>query len=480
MGGQVVPVQEGDMLAGKYRVEKILGQGGMGVVVAAYHVALNQRVAVKFLLPGAMESEESVGRFLREARAAVQIKSEHVARVSDVGTLENGAPYMVMEYLQGQDLSQMLASRGPLSISEACDFVIQACDAIGEAHKLGIVHRDLKPANMFVTPRPDGAPMVKVLDFGISKAIGDNHGNSGAVTATGMIFGSPLYMSPEQMKSAKEVDHRTDIWALGVITFELLTRTEIFTADTLAGIVARIVAEPPTPLRELRPDAPIELEQLILRCLEKKRDLRLADVAELAVGLLPWAPSHCRPIVERIVRVVKGAGASISVMPPPHRTIGVGGQTNAAWGTTNSGGGKKSSSKAPIFIVAGAFLFFTMIAGGVFLFATRGSKDEAKKPTVETEQPVAKQAAAQPPEKPKTDPEPPKTADPVKPADPVVPATATTVAAAKATAPKATATPATPATTAAPAKTAAIVATAKPTATATAKPGGGSILDDRK
>src|SRR5471030_1100734 len=148
-------VQEGDVLAGKFRIERILGQGGMGVVVAATHIQLDERVALKFLLPEALANTDAVARFAREARAAVKIKSEHVVRVSDVGTLESGSPYMVMEYLQGQDLADWVRHSGAMRIPDAVEFVLQACEAIAEAHAMGIVHRDLKPANLFVTRRVD-------------------------------------------------------------------------------------------------------------------------------------------------------------------------------------------------------------------------------------------------------------------------------------------------------------------------------------
>src|SRR5262245_57586046 len=151
-------VKEGDVLAGKYRIERVLGEGGMGVVVAAMHLQLDERVAIKFLLPGALHNPEAVARFAREARAAVKIKSEHVARVSDVGTLETGAPYMVMEFLQGRDLSAVLAQNGAFPLADAAEFVLQACEALAEAHALGIVHRDLKPANLFLANRADGSP----------------------------------------------------------------------------------------------------------------------------------------------------------------------------------------------------------------------------------------------------------------------------------------------------------------------------------
>src|SRR5580698_8121411 len=207
-------VREGDILAGQYRVERVLGIGGMGVVVAAHHIQLDEKVALKFLLPDALGDADAVSRFAREARAAVKIKSEHVARVIDVGELANGAPYMVMEYLEGSDLAGKLASSGPMALDQAVSFVLQACEALAEAHVLGIVHRDLKPANLFLANRPSGPPVVKVLDFGISKSMGGE--SSGQLTSTATIIGSPMFMSPEQLLSSKDVTPRSDIWSLGI------------------------------------------------------------------------------------------------------------------------------------------------------------------------------------------------------------------------------------------------------------------------
>ncbi len=183
----------GTLLAGKYRVDRVLGQGGMGVVVAATHVYLGQRVALKFLLPQFLDNQTTVERFLREARASAALRGEHVCRVSDVGTLETGSPYIVMELLDGSDLATILTSHGPVPVELASHYVLQACVGLAEAHGLGIVHRDLKPANLFVTRRPDGTPLVKVLDFGIAKA---QHDGSFDLTQTATVMGSPGYMSP--------------------------------------------------------------------------------------------------------------------------------------------------------------------------------------------------------------------------------------------------------------------------------------------
>jgi tRNA A-37 threonylcarbamoyl transferase component Bud32 len=330
-------VREGDVLAGKYRIDKILGVGGMGVVVAAHHMQLDDRVAIKFLLPDALTNKEAVARFAREARAAVKIKSEHVARVSDVGTLENGAPYMVMEYLDGSDLSGWLAKMGVLPFDQAVEFVLQACEAIAEAHAIGIVHRDLKPANLFVIRRPDGGLSVKVLDFGISKTTG-MAGSGSDMTRTSAVMGSPLYMSPEQMQSSKDADARSDIWAIGIILHELLTADSPFLGETMPELVLKIMSASPPPLRTKRPDAPEGLEAVILKCLNKDRGKRFQTVGELAVALLPFAPRRARASVERISGIMKTAGFASTAMAPSSDSDGqrpAGAGTAASWGTTS-------------------------------------------------------------------------------------------------------------------------------------------------
>jgi serine/threonine-protein kinase len=284
----------GDVLAGKYRVESTLGSGGMGVVVLVEHIELGQRMAIKLMTPGVNHDPQNVARFLREARSAAGIQSEHVVRIFDVGTFDTGAPYMVMELLRGEDLGQLLATVGRLPIHEAVDYVLQACHAIAEAHAMGIVHRDLKPSNLFLTRRSDGSALVKVLDFGISKAMNpDKEGIFSAnLTATSAVMGSPLYMSPEQVRNAKQVDARADIWSLGVILHELLTGAPAFNADTLPGICAAIIADEPPPLRSQRPDAPPELEAIVTRCLEKSVNGRFQSVRELMAALRAFASAN--------------------------------------------------------------------------------------------------------------------------------------------------------------------------------------------
>jgi eukaryotic-like serine/threonine-protein kinase len=264
-----------------------------------------------------MESMEVIERFAREARAAVKIESEHVARVIDVGKLENGLPYMVMEYLNGRDLAALLEERGKLTVEDTLDYVLQACEAIAQAHALGIIHRDLKPANLFVITRPDGTASIKVLDFGISKV--SLTGSSPAemsLTQTAAIMGSPTYMSPEQMRASRDVDPRADIWALGVIMYELLTGQPPFVGNTMPELCASILKDAPEPLRTARPDVPAPLEAAILRCLEKNPAARFGNVAELTNALVDFAPKRARISAERSARILRGAGVKTASLPP--------------------------------------------------------------------------------------------------------------------------------------------------------------------
>ncbi len=284
------PVAVGDLIAEKYRVERVLGQGGMGVVVAAVHVALGQRVAVKFLLPSVGESSAVIARFEREARAAVALHSDHVTRVLDVGRLPSGSPYMVLEMLEGRDLAEELRKRKQLPAHEAAAHIIQACDALAEAHALGIIHRDIKPANLFLAQRPKRAPIVKVLDFGISKAnpLGEEVAD---ITRTKELIGSPLYMSPEQLSAPKSVDARSDIWSLGATLYELVSGHPPVDGETMALLGANILMTPLADVRSRSPGVlvPDALATVIARCLEKQPDNRYPSAEELALALGPIA-----------------------------------------------------------------------------------------------------------------------------------------------------------------------------------------------
>jgi serine/threonine protein kinase len=415
----VAGVHEGQILAGKYRVEKVLGAGGMGIVVAARHIELDSRVALKFLSPGIRSNRQAVLRFAAEARRAVKFNSEHVARVLDVGTLDDGAPYMVMEFLEGSDLSTWLRDRGPLPIDQAVEFVLQACVAVADAHSLGIVHRDLKPANLFCVRRSDGQLSIKVLDFGISKMTEAGRGSESsgmAATETATVMGSPLYMSPEQVQSAKDVDGRTDIWSLGVVLFELLTGAVPFEGDAFGQIAVKIAIQTPAPVRGYRPDVPDDLEAVIATCLAKDRNRRYPNVAELAVALSPFAPKRAKATVERVAGIIQASGLSQSAvaMPPSPpeqlrvetllspRSVAPG--SVAPWSDTMPG---RRSKRAIVWVLAGTG---TLCAAGALALLLRSpttpaSVDVAQRapvaaggrPTAIEDTPSAAVATATPP-----------------------------------------------------------------------------------
>jgi serine/threonine-protein kinase len=320
-------VRPGDVIAGKFQVERTLGEGGMGFVVAARHLQLGQTVALKFMREEVCSAEYKT-RFLREARNTVRLKSMHVSRVLDVGALDGGAPYIVMEYLEGTDLSELLHSRGPVPVQEACEYLVQACHAIAEAHHHGIVHRDLKPANLFLTRGPRGEPIVKVLDFGVSKVLdapnddetragvrslgADDRPVDGVVTRASDMLGSPSYMAPEQIMSARDADARSDIWSLGVILFRLVSGQAPFAGASLGELIQAIVHGSIPDLRRAKPDVPPGLEHVVARCLVRERAHRLSDVVELARLLAPYAGPVASPSVERVALL----GPALVTSPP--------------------------------------------------------------------------------------------------------------------------------------------------------------------
>ena len=295
-------VAVGDVLAGKYKVDQVLGAGGMGVVVRATHQILNSKVAMKFLLPEYVNNTGIVERFLREARAAVSIKNPHVAGVIDVGTLESGSPYIVMEYLQGRDLADVLETEVYMrDVQRASKLILQACEGLAAAHANGIVHRDIKPGNLFITSASDGTEQVKVLDFGISKS-GTEMNN---LTRTGAVMGSPMYMSPEQMRSTRNVDQRSDVWSLGVVAFELLTGRLPYEAETMTELVAMVLENDPPRVRDLRADVPPALDDAVAGALTKNPDKRYRDVAEFAQDIaIAMNDANLHEQAQRIRRIV--------------------------------------------------------------------------------------------------------------------------------------------------------------------------------
>jgi hypothetical protein len=354
----------GRVLLGKYRIEHVLGEGGMGLVVAARHLDLGQLFAIKLMLPAALADADAVERFLREARAAARLKSEHVARVQDVGRLEDGAPYMVMEHLSGQDLKQVLRARGALPPLEAITYVYQACEAVAEAHALGVVHRDLKPANLFLTQRLSGTPCVKVLDFGISKDLDPAQRVGPDLTKTGVIMGSPYYMSPEQLTNIKETDPRSDIWSLGVILFELLTGARPFATESLIELLSKIATVPPPRPSELRPDLAPDLEAIVMKCLEKPRERRFQSVRDLMGALLPFMPADR-------VSTVTPMGTRASLAGP----IDIEAHTTKVWAESSAPGKRRGHAKvaAGVGVAMGVAL---LIGGGAWFVRGRDSSSD--------------------------------------------------------------------------------------------------------
>ncbi|MGE0400326.1 MAG: serine/threonine-protein kinase [Kofleriaceae bacterium] len=302
-------LQPGVVIGGRFRVDRVLGAGGMGVVVQATHTELGQQVALKVLHDELAANPTIVARFLREAKAVATLRTEHVCRVFDVGRLDSGAPFIVMEMLEGTDLTAAALKGVPMTI--AVEYVIQACVALAEAHAAGLVHRDIKPPNLFVVRKPDGGPLVKVLDFGIAKAA---TAAEAKLTHTTSTMGSPGYMSPEQIRSTRDVDLRTDIWALGVTLYQLLSGRMPFGGTQLAEIAVAVMTAAPPPL-QVDP----KLAAVVMRCLEKEPERRYANVAELAVALMPFGGPSAPRFVREITRgAVGGDAAPAPAIVPQH------------------------------------------------------------------------------------------------------------------------------------------------------------------
>ncbi len=300
----------GDVVDGRYRIEAFLGGGGMASVYRATHVVLEQPVAIKVMCPLIRQVPGMAQRFLREARAATLLKSEHVARVSDVGTMADGAPFMVMEYLEGQDLDTVVEAEARTTVEDAVDYVLQVCEALGEVHGRGIVHRDLKPANLFLTRGADGLACVKLIDFGISRSESPlSPKDALSLTQPDTVMGSPRYMSPEQMESATKADFRSDIYGIGAVLYELLTKRAPHEGDSLLDIYAAATQGPAAAPSTMREDVPSSLDEVILRCLQLEPEARYDDVAELAAALAPFGPEGSLARADGIARILESSRA---------------------------------------------------------------------------------------------------------------------------------------------------------------------------
>ncbi|MEO8876645.1 MAG: serine/threonine-protein kinase [Polyangiaceae bacterium] len=297
--------QPGEVVAEKYRIEEPLGEGGMAVVFAAHHLALDKPIALKILSPDLPRLPLLRERFLTEARAAARVDSPHVARVMDVGTLDNGLPYMVLERLEGCDLGELLEVERRLPIGDAVDYVLQALQGLAHAHTLGVVHRDLKPANLFLAHQSDGSAIIKILDFGIAKLdASSTEERISRATQQGHAVGTPMYMSPEHVRN-EVVDHRTDIWAIGVVLYELLTGHTPFEADGIGETFGAVLNRTPASARTLRPEIPELLDAAILKCLAQNQDERWADVAQFASAIGPYGTGACAFLVASIEQTLR-------------------------------------------------------------------------------------------------------------------------------------------------------------------------------
>jgi serine/threonine protein kinase len=304
----------GSLIADKYIVERTLGSGGLGVVVVARHLELEQRVAIKYLKDEVRTNPRVVERFRREALIAAQIRSQHVVKIQDVGEMEGAGPYIVMEYLEGQDLGRV-AEDGSLSIPQSVDYILQACEALAEVHAAGIVHRDLKPENLFLAEGFTTKPILKIIDFGISKVttMERRSGHRWQATSVNERLGTPLYMSPEQLRCVTDVDHRADIWALGVVLFELVTGTVPFDGADFIELSANILTQVPRRPSSVVAGLPGRLEAVILRCLEKDASRRFRSATELAERL---APFRLAAVKERRSPAPASGKATLNVWPP--------------------------------------------------------------------------------------------------------------------------------------------------------------------
>jgi serine/threonine-protein kinase len=361
-------ITPGSIIGGKYRIEAEIGEGGMASVFAAYSSALRSHVAIKLLKPELATDLRLVGRFVREGRIAARIDSRHVARIHEFGICEkNGIPFIAFELLQGEDLEKVLAAHGPMPVSLAVDYVMQALVGVAAAHFHGIAHRDLKPANLFRVQTPGQPPVIKVLDFGVAKALRGLELERGPQTSTSALIGTPPYMAPEQLRSSKRIDARADIWSVGVVLYELLTAAHPFDGATFGALLAAIMKGSPVPIERHRADLPPPLVGVILKCLQKERDHRFQSVKELATALAPFG-SQTAHIALSTIHEASDETLRDRFSSDEDLTISSSGPRTAPPPASAPAPAPARSSRLVIIIAA---LFVLLGAGGVGFFLAR-------------------------------------------------------------------------------------------------------------
>jgi len=374
----------GICLDDRYQIARRIGEGGMGIVYEAMHVVIEKRVAVKVLKDDFSSRADVVARFRQEAKSASRIGHEHIVDISDFGQTPSGQSYFVMEFLEGEDLASVLGREGTLAPGRAIRIALQCCRALGAAHGKGIVHRDMKPENVFLTKRADDPDFVKVVDFGIAK-MSEVDGTPGKkLTKTGMIFGTPEYMSPEQA-AGKPLDHRVDIYAMGVILYEMLTGRVPFDGDTFMGILTQHLFEPPPPLHQANATVrcPPALDEIVFRCLAKEADARFQTMEALADALAEAEKQTSTGTFGRSAGTVAGYARTRTPISQPPETVAPhrtgerpvpGADASTVQPTTTAP--PTSGLRIGVLALAGALFFVGVVGVGIWLGASQGAPGE--------------------------------------------------------------------------------------------------------
>ena len=342
------------MVTPSVKLVRQLGEGGMGAVWIAEHLALRTQVVVKFIASGLTSNKEAQDRFSREAAAASQVKSPHVVQTFDHGITDDGTPYIVMELLEGRDLGQYLDQEARVPPDLVLEVVGQLARALDRAHERGIIHRDIKPGNIYLCDAGRGGEVfVKLLDFGIAKGVELPQVDSG--TKTGSMIGSPFYMSPEQILGAKNIDHRSDLWSVGVVTFEMLTGRKPFDAETMGGLAIKIHSEPVPQASVINPDLPIAVDAWFMRALSRDVAARFSSAKEMAEDLARALGGQMPRSIDAAPRLSTGSGKRINPVTP---TLTAGAATDAGVVRSTT----QSRSRSRLLVLLAIFVVVPPIA----------------------------------------------------------------------------------------------------------------------